>query len=1106
MLLLMNVGVRDLRFDIGPEGGPGQYEYARGQKSDDALARYIADRWFGGERAQAGCRPVGQRLLEVWGRELARAEREEFVRRCEFPMITAALTKTKWHHGSDAGRVVLIATDQNRAAAGKHWENDTLHVRDLAIAVLPAKLTAGTSSTTFTPGVDVTEEPVDPDRAFNFVQTLLDRIRGDLDVSARAVTAIVSGGIPAMNTALLQASVARYSRDLRLFRMKEGGAPDGSDTTPVALDLWAHRRDQLVRTADSLLRRCEYRAVRELLEASLSEPERVAARHVYDRLDEAIGRLNGSAANSLERLRDLADAAETDFDRADLFAFLARAVGIVDMARRIIAQTLTGLDISAGRLPASWVDAHPGMAEKLARDCNGKLKGDGPAAGYEVNACVWAVFLNAAVAATADPLRRQRAHRAKKTLTSLRGLSGLRNATLHAFGVVTLADVESAVANKGAQCLLRTLVVQVGEIVGPTAGTPVQPVPGGELAATGAEIRKLLQTLPAIAALRDSAPAPVESGATEPTLESDIPVEGAAPRAHVVLIETSGNQPYVFSTNKRRENVGASELIDSVARVWLKDWMKSHSSVTDQHVLVAASGKILLIAPDQATAKNLVRFITQQALRKAPGLDVCGVIRPIGEGSNAEMDAVTAVHRDFPAVRNARPGPDERYLRLPVVAECESSGLPANTLRRESSDSPYRPRSAASAARMDAANRAYDRFGRLLGLDAMLAPMLREGAINERAIKRIMDHLAERAEWVAVIHADGNSLGKVFLSLGDNNVVGGDSSRYREVSRGFSDAVQRASEWAFARALSSIKPSLRLGGSEEAEGESRVHAFLPLIVGGDDLTVVCDAQHALPFTHAYLQAFESFALHDHCDEPGDAERASLIRDVLAGVPDAVAGSDFLTACAGVAIVKRHFPFSAAYTLCSELTDRAKMVKRSVLTDGGVSVPCSAIDFHVLYDSSDASLDRIRRGLHASAGDVEPAEPDAARPSLVARPYVTTSLARLARASEESTAWVRRREWDGLVERTAAFRRPLPGAVSEVETLPRSQTHDLREALFLGVGVAEARFSELWQRYPRAAVLAAPDTACLLFTQGAEQVTGFLDALEAVDFLPAGTKP
>ena len=76
----------------------------------------------------------------------------------------------------------------------------------------------------------------------------------------------------------------------------------------------------------------------------------------------------------------------------------------------------------------------------------------------------------------------------------------------------------------------------------------------------------------------------------------------------------------------------------------------------------------------------------------------------------------------------------------------------------------------------------------------------------------------------------------------------------------------------------------------------------------------------------------------------------------------------LSACAGVAIVKRHFPFSIAYHLAEQLIKSAKEVKKKipcVPTDKipeNTSFPCSAIDFHILYGSSSIELDKIREQL------------------------------------------------------------------------------------------------------------------------------------------------
>lgn len=121
----------------------------------------------------------------------------------------------------------------------------------------------------------------------------------------------------------------------------------------------------------------------------------------------------------------------------------------------------------------------------------------------------------------------------------------------------------------------------------------------------------------------------------------------------LTLIETSGNQSYIFSTNKLRENVGAPELTYRAGTQWVLEvvvaqgglslWKASgpamrEAVVRDQatiedagtkiEALVATSGKALQLMRDRETACEIVRAVTLRALEDAPGLDICGR-RPI---------------------------------------------------------------------------------------------------------------------------------------------------------------------------------------------------------------------------------------------------------------------------------------------------------------------------------------------------------------------------------------------------------------------------------------------------------------------------------------------
>src|SRR5262249_18890998 len=147
------------------------------------------------------------------------------------------------------------------------------------------------------------------------------------------------------------------------------------------------------------------------------------------------------------------------------------------------------------------------------------------------------------------------------------------------------------------------------------------------------------------------------------------------------------------------------------------------------------------------------------------------------------------------------------------------------------------------------------------------------------------------------------------------------------------------------------------------ENRDVVLPILPILLGGDDMTVVCDGQAALRFTHDFLTGFE----RQTADlQTKNEELQRELSGVIPQIAENALGKSRLSACAGVAIVKPHFPFSAAYDLSEQLIRSAKQVKKELLntnqkdTPEPPPYPCSALDFHALYDASGSNLSHIRK--------------------------------------------------------------------------------------------------------------------------------------------------
>ncbi|CAA6803615.1 MAG: FIG00471280: hypothetical protein [uncultured Sulfurovum sp.] len=158
---------------------------------------------------------------------------------------------------------------------------------------------------------------------------------------------------------------------------------------------------------------------------------------------------------------------------------------------------------------------------------------------------------------------------------------------------------------------------------------------------------------------------------------------------------------------------------------------------------------------------------------------------------------------------------------------------------------------------------------------------------------------------IAVIHADGNGLGQLVPKLG------------KELSA-FSQALDKATKKAF----------------DDAKQDDM--DIRDVILGGDDMVVICNANNALNFTKSFLENFEK-----------ETEKIEAIKG--------------LTACAGIAYCNEKYPFHYAVNLAEELCGQAKKDSKR---------KASCLMFHNIQSSNFQSWDKFVKDELTISNDEE----------------------------------------------------------------------------------------------------------------------------------------
>ena len=166
-----------------------------------------------------------------------------------------------------------------------------------------------------------------------------------------------------------------------------------------------------------------------------------------------------------------------------------------------------------------------------------------------------------------------------------------------------------------------------------------------------------------------------------------------------------------------------------------------------------------------------------------------------------------------------------------------------------------------------------------------------------------IEKLSNDKNKIAIIHADGNGLGNIVKDLGEKEIV--------EFSKKLDEATRKAYEIA-SNGITNIRK---------------------VILGGDDLTVIIDANDALSFSRKFLEEFEKNSKKIYKDYD-------------------------LTACAGITYCNEKYPFHYAVKLSEDLCKHAKKDSKDFAKEKNLSLAPSSLMFHNIQSSNVESFSKF----------------------------------------------------------------------------------------------------------------------------------------------------
>lgn len=357
-----------------------------------------------------------------------------------------------------------------------------------------------------------------------------------------------------------------------------------------------------------------------------------------------------------------------------------------------------------------------------------------------------------------------------------------------------------------------------------------------------------------------------------------------------------GIQGYIFETNKLKEIVGASDLIESFSSESYIRSTVDQLVKKEYELLRNAAGNIRISFDELEDVKKFVLIFQKNIMKQAYGITIS---QAVVEYSDDYSDQMKNLEQKLKEARSKRPL--DLDAKFALMKQAARTGKPATNTHK------YIEKEFFDKGNHQKFDRAKD------GQENLLLKKLGIAKEYHDKFTLEMEQISNNGKnKIAVIHADGNGLGLLLQAMSEENK----EKTAKEIKKTFADFSTNLE----SATVEAIKESFHKYFSIN----HTLIKFRPIIIGGDDVAIICDADKALEFTQMYLERFEAYTYK----KLGKS----------------------LTACAGIVYSNEKFPFHYAIKLAEELCSEAKEVSMR---------SSSCLMFHNIEDSYVLGYEEIK---------------------------------------------------------------------------------------------------------------------------------------------------